>query len=291
MKKLFLFGAMLCALGMMVACKSSTKLIEQQESARYKNTGYEMVTAAEDSYRGRVNTVTERFYSVTSSDTAALYVLHHSYNEAGYRMHRELGSQQMLQASDYTYADGRLVGIEEMYTQYLSPTVMRNSYEKSNPTHIHYTHASNGFPATMVREMVSGDGDSIRKTTVFVCDAHGRVTEGREDCGGFITQYTYDESGRMVSIVTVGMSSGSNEYDAQGRVVKSHLTMGGESGTYTFSYNDHGDEADIILTMSDGNTQSVHYDYTYDSHGNWLTRNDGNILVRRTITYYIEKML
>ena len=288
MKKLFLLGAMVCALGMFSACKSSIKLIElieQQGQVRYKNTGYEMVTAAEDGYRGRVNTVTERFYSVTTADTAALHVLHHSYNEAGYRQHYELGSQQMLQTSDYEYADGRLVGIEEMYTQYLSPMVMRSSYEKSNPTHIHYTHAPNGFPATMVREMVSGDGDSIRTTLIFTCDTQGRVLEEHGDPLNKI--YTYDTEGRTVSVVTVGMSSGSNEYDAQGRLSKSHLTMGGESGTYTISYNNHGDPSDIILTVNNKD-QGFHYDYTYDTHGNWLTRNDGNLLIRRTITYYKE---
>ena len=192
----------------------------------------------------------------------------------------------MLQTSDYHYANGRLVGIEEMYTQYLSPTVMRNSYEKSNPTHIRYTHTSDGYPATMVREMVSGDGDSIRTTLVFTCDAQGRVLEEHGD--PLNNTYSYDTEGRMVSVVTVGMSSGSNEYDAKGRVAKSHLTMGGETAIYTFKYNDHGDASDIILTVSDGNSSSFHYDYTYDTHGNWLTRNDGNLLVRRSITYYGE---
>ena len=245
-----------------------------------------MVTAAEDGYRGRVNTVTERFYSVTSSDTAALYVLHHSYNEAGYRLHRELGSQQMLQASEHSYTDGLLVGIEEMYTQYLSPTVIRNSYEKSNPTHIRYTHTSNGYPATMVREMVSGDGDSIRTTLIFTCDAQGRVLEEHGDPLNNI--YTYDTDGRMVSVVNIGWGNGTYEYDALGRVVKSEFAFGGESGTYTFIYNEYGDELEATLTSSNGNSQSVHYDHTYDTHGNWLTRNDGNIMVRRTITYYKE---
>ena len=268
------------------ACGGSKSLTQQQSSVLYKNTGYEMVTAAEDYYRGKVYKITERFYQVNSSDTAALYVLHHNYNEAGYRLHRELGSQQMLQTSDYHYANGRLVGIEEMYTQYLSPTVMRNSYEKSNPTHIRYTHTSDGYPATMVREMVSGDGDSIRTTLVFTCDAQGRVLEEHGD--PLNNTYSYDTEGRMVSVVTVGMSSGSNEYDAKGRVAKSHLTMGGETAIYTFKYNDHGDASDIILTVSDGSSSSFHYDYTYDTHGNWLTRNDGNLLVRRSITYYGE---
>ena len=32
--------------------------------------------------------------------------------------------------------------------------------------------------------------------------------------------------------------------------------------------------------------EHAHYDYTYDSHGNWLTRTNGNTIIRRKITYY-----
>ena len=251
--------------------------------AQYKNTGYDYVTAKEDNLHGAVNEITEQYFGVGRGDTVALYTAHQRYTRDGLRLHRELAGVQVLDEYDYQYVDGRLVLVVNTYTEYKSPALLMDEYTRQSVRRTSYSHTLDGCPAMKVLNMVSGDGDTISDTLFFVCDAQCRVIEER---GKSVKRYVYDEEGKMVSSAAIGANKCSYSYDAQGHVVKNELTYGVETGTFVFCYNDHGFESDITLTTDDGLHQSMHYDYTYDRHGNWVTRSDGTTMIRRTITYY-----
>ncbi len=261
-----------------------TALLPQCVWAQYKHTTYDLVTAQEDNYLGAVNEITEAYFKPDGKDTVALYTAHHRYTKDGLRLHRELVGPQVLDAYDYQYANGRLVAMENLYTQYKSPTLLATEYTGQSLRHTVYTYTSDGCPAMKVLSLISGDGDTISDTTRYVCDKECRIVEQIGDMG---CRYEYDEVGRVVTSIneTYGYSS-HNEYDKLWHLTKMTITEGTQTATYVFSYNSNGFESDIYYTDSDGNQQSVHYDYTYDSHGNWLTRSDGTTLIRRTITYF-----
>ena len=174
--------------------------------------------------------------------------------------------------------------MENLYTQYISPTSLATEYTRQSLRHTVYTYTLDGCPAMKVLGLISGDGDTISDTTRYVCDKECRIVEQIGDMG---CRYEYDEVGRVVTYVneTYGYSSHS-EYDKLSHLTTATLTQGTQTATYVYSYNSNGFESDIYYSDSDGNQQSVHYDYTYDSHGNWLTRSDGTTLIRRTITYF-----
>lgn len=252
--------------------------------AQYKNTFYDQITASEDNLLGKVKDVTESYYNMHGSDTTAMYRAHQRYTHDGLREHHELVGHQVLDAYDYQYTDGRLVYVENTYTQYISPTILSNQYEKTNKRYDHYTHTADGCPEKRVHSMVNDDGDSIEATTFFQCDPSCRILAST---GVFAKSFHYDELGRIDSCAYENTGSTSTyEYDELWHITKISFTEGTLSGSIVYSYNTNGFEEDVEYSDSDGNRQHVHYDYTYDNHGNWLTRSDGSTLIKRKITYY-----
>lgn len=259
-------------------------LLPQCVWAQYKHTLYDQVTAAEDQLFGAVNEITEEYFKLDGKDTVALYTAHHSYTMDGLRLHRELVGPQVLDAYDYKYANGRLIAMENLYTQYTSPTLLSAKYTQQSRRLSTYFYTADGCPAMKVLSFISGDGDTISDTTRFVCNKECRIVE---EIGAMKCHHEYDKFGSVVTSVSESYGYASHsEYDKLAHLTKATLTQGTQTATYVYSYNTNGFESDIYYSDSDGNQQSVHYDYTYDSHGNWLTRSDGTTLIRRTITYF-----
>lgn len=105
----------------------------------------------------------------------------------------------------------------------------------------------------------------------------------------------YDNKGR-ISEIKVGIDRLGGgykyEYDNNGRVKieVSLLSLLGNTAEMRnqFFYNNKGQIVKKILTTNDGAEQTIIYsDYTYDSHGNWISRKkDGSTIETRTIEYY-----
>ena len=84
---------------------------------------------------------------------------------------------------------------------------------------------------------------------------------------GITTQYDYDTDGRMIKRTT--------------------LDNGVVTRTETFTYNDHGDLIEYQQTSpNDDDPLIIIKEYTYDSHGNWITCTSNLYYEQRTITYY-----
>ena len=99
------------------------------------------------------------------------------------------------------------------------------------------------------------------------------------------TFYTYIRAGHLVTR-SGSYYSNTFEYDNQGNLTKFVLKNDNFTREIIYVRNHHGDITEYQRTDSDGTTEYHHYEYTYDNHGNWLTRTEGICITTRKITYY-----
>ncbi|MBO7101263.1 MAG: hypothetical protein J6V98_04500 [Bacteroidales bacterium] len=143
-------------------------------------------------------------------------------------------------------------------------------------------------------------------TAHFQCDELCRIIMEKE-INEDSTFYTYDREGHLVTR-SGNYYSNTFEYDNQGNLTKFVLKNGNftreiiysrnlhgditeyqrtdSDGATEYHHYDHGDITEYQRTDSDGATEYHHYEYTYDNHGNWLTRTEGICITTRKITYY-----
>jgi YD repeat-containing protein len=96
------------------------------------------------------------------------------------------------------------------------------------------------------------------EAALFRYDAFGRLVAA--DVGGRLTSYGYDDAGRL-SVLVDPSGETRYAYDALGRVVA--------AGGVSFAYSENG-----LTRATEANGDVV--DYTYDSHGNLLSFNQGD---------------
>ncbi|MGH9424178.1 MAG: RHS repeat-associated core domain-containing protein, partial [Thermoanaerobaculia bacterium] len=123
------------------------------------------------------------------------------------------------------------------------------------------------------------DGDNTPfYTEQMTRDDAGRITEKVETIAGASTtsDYTYDNAGRLTTVSTNGVNSGTYTYDANSNRVSKTMPSGSESGTYdaqdrittyagaTYTQTPTGD----LQSRTDSSGTAT---YTYDELGNLLT--------------------
>ena len=99
------------------------------------------------------------------------------------------------------------------------------------------------------------------------------------------TFYTYNSAGHLATM-SGNYYSNSFEYNKQGRLTREVHINGAYKSITEYIRNEHGDVTEYKRTSSDSTTGHHHYEYTYDNHGNWLTRREGSSITTRKITYY-----
>jgi RHS repeat-associated protein len=109
----------------------------------------------------------------------------------------------------------------------------------------------------------------------YVRDANGRIAEKTEEIEGVTThyEYRYDQAGRLVEVLTDGVSSASYDYDPNSNRLLYDGDLGTESGSYddqdrmlTYAGADYAytDAGDLHSRTAGAQTTS----YTYDELGN-----------------------
>src|SRR5207248_6850219 len=111
---------------------------------------------------------------------------------------------------------------------------------------------------------------SVQKT--FTYDAQNNL-KAVTDARGKLTQYSYDTSGNLTSIVQDGQQVFGATYNAQGQMLTS--TDGNQKQT-TYTYDTSGNLASVTAPDPDGAgpLQASKTTYTYDAMGNVLTKVD-----------------
>nr|MDT0657877.1 RHS repeat-associated core domain-containing protein [Micromonospora sp. DSM 115978] len=131
------------------------------------------------------------------------------------------------------------------------------------------------------RTVTSYHGDHVRTTppagetaTTVWSDVRGKTTSlwqhhGPAPTGGYDeTQYTYQPTGRIASVIDASGNTWTYGYDIRGRQVE---VSDPDKGSTTFTYNDYGD----LETVTDSELNTLAR--TYDRLGRLLTVRDGTV--------------
>lgn len=111
-------------------------------------------------------------------------------------------------------------------------------------------------------------------TSHIQCDELCRITM-EEKPNTDSNFYTYDSAGHLVTM-SGRYYLNTFEYDKQGNLTKCVHKNGAYKCITEYVRNEHGDVTEYKRTASDGTDEHHHYEYTYDNHGNWLTRREGS---------------
>ena len=198
------------------------------------------------------------------------------FNKEGQLLLRNSLWHEEFPYSEYHYSDGRLIEVTS-WSQVASVTVK-----------YHYS------PDGCIEQLVTcfyEDGKPVGcDTTKYHCDSQCHITMEIFHDFKDTVRCTYDENGRMTTWCNWERCAEGCDgcttylYDDQGRLVKEQHRHRYSNGDKEYVYNEEGYVSDYSDTFA--YTEHTHYEYTYDSHGNWLTRRNGNTLVKRKITYY-----
>ena len=128
------------------------------------------------------------------------------------------------------------------------------------------------------------DGEKIEGQEAHIqCDELCRIIMKERDLDS--TFYTYDSAGHLATM-SGNYYSDTYEYDKHGNLTREVIINGEYTCITTYIRNEHGDVTEYRRTASDGTNEYYRYEYTYDNHGNWLTRIEGTSITTRKITYY-----
>lgn len=178
--------------------------------------------------------------------------------------------------SKYLYTNGRLTEVRSW------------SDVDSTTTRYHYSH--NGCLSYAVTYLFENGNPKVYDTTKYHCDSLCRITMEIFHSFKDTVRCTYDENNNIVTWCNWERCDEGCDgctrfiYDDLGRLVKEQHRHRFSNGDKVYTYNEEGYVSDYTVTFAF--EEHIHYDYTYDSHGNWLTRTNGNTIVRRKITYF-----
>lgn len=145
-----------------------------------------------------------------------------------------------------------------------------------------YTYNAKGQKIEVATTIDAGM-DPVRNR--FTYNAQGQVSKEESYLGKDLLEriiYTNDQAGRPIRLLHYN-SDGTfairveKRYDAQGRCI-AESEFGDErtttpSSTITYTYDQQGHMTSMAMTSpAEDIHETVHYRYTFDSHGNWITR-------------------
>ena len=163
--------------------------------------------------------------------------------------------------------------------------------------------ALKGDVYAMQDSVIYGNGSAVQSETHYTIDEHGNILQVKMLNEGRLTgemTYEYDERGYQTSQVTknsngavVGSFAINNEFDSQGRLVKTVAKDAehGTEATTTYTYHDNGMEAGYVTESSsgtvteeafdengfrtlqrqqakDGTENVIHFEWSFDGNGN-----------------------
>ena len=121
-------------------------------------------------------------------------------------------------------------------------------------------------------------------TTNFTYDIFGRITSRTNDRSG-VTEYSYypnntTGSHRRNKLQSIQISP----------AVDNNSNYTDKTQTYTYTYDEYGDEASVEYT--EGNSYSMEVDFTRDAYGRITSKtSDGSVPVIQTFTYNMRNLL
>ena len=210
-------------------------------------------------------------FLIFDKDTVRFATIHLFFNRQGQLIQRNSFEDYEDSFIEYHYTDDKLSMV----------TCWRKIYfEESHFDTTFYYYTPYGCP----EKYVSGNN-----TTLLLCDSLCHITMEINNYQDTV-HCTYDEYGRIVKWCNWERCDEGCDgcttyiYDNQGRLVKKQHRHRYSNGDEEFFYNGEGDVSDSKDTFGLG--EQIHYEYTYDGHGNWLTRRHRLYVTQREITYY-----
>ncbi|MBR5148314.1 MAG: VCBS repeat-containing protein [Bacteroidaceae bacterium] len=185
------------------------------------------------------STFRDKPYRVVGKNKYATYAYDEYGNVTGY-----------LRAYDSKY--GRVA------TYYDKGLIVRNYLSYNGNGNLYYTYDNYG-------NMISEKYNSTVAWELLEQNARGQVV--RERKGGVVTTYTYDNCGRVTSIVAPNIVSLHYTYDGDGNVLTKTDAINNQSIEYTY---DHFMRL-VSWTVNDNSTHSITYDATT---GNIISKSD-----------------
>lgn len=227
-------------------------------------------TTESEGLRGKVKEVEVQEVMVpTDNVTNYIDTIFLHFNEEGQLLQRNSIWEEEFPFSDYQYTNGRL-----------TKQISWNWSRKDSITN-HYYYSSDGCLEHVVilsyehGRIWHSDTDYVR------CDAQCRII--MELIPDTIS-YTYDVDGNLT--LFNGYDGYTRYiYDDKGRLVKKMSRHIGHCDE-NYTYNAQGDVEEYTFIYSTGDKEVTHFEYTYDNHGNWISRKSGINIIRRRITYY-----
>ncbi|MBR1549919.1 MAG: hypothetical protein IJ634_04710 [Bacteroidales bacterium] len=143
-----------------------------------------------------------------------------------------------------------------------------------------YTYDADGCPTRQIARLYDGND------TIYYTCKDGLIVEERSRLD--TTQYRYNADRRMASETVHGATT-YFDYDAHGHLTKQTMQNGDFVRTETNTYNAEGNVVEYRqYTNTDNDTLVLQYEYTYDSHGNWMTCTGNEFREEQDIIYYDE---
>ena len=198
------------------------------------------------------------------------------FNEEGLLIERNSLWDEEYPYSKYLYTDGKLTEVK--------------SWSSVDSTTTQYHYSPDGCVSYAVTYFYEHGNLVEYDTSKYRCDSLCRITMEIFHNSKDTVRCTYDRHGRMTKWCNWERCAEGCDgcttyiYDSQGRLVQEKHRHRYSNGDKIYRYNPQGDVSDYADTFA--TEESTHYEYIYDSHGNWLTRTNGNTIIRRKITYY-----
>lgn len=214
---------------------------------------------------------TEEWQEVETLDDGEVVkdTLYQRYDKYGYVIEIVSLRQEEYPSWAYIkYKDGRIN--EMMYKSW------------SDSMRIIYRYTPDGCPKEVIYDYFDGTDND---TTFIRCDAQGRITSEHGKLASNVN-YIYNAQGLLVKHIYENGDTLHYIYNENGQIIKTIYESGSMVRTRTFVRNQYGDIVDEYVTETDGEKNHHHFDYTYDTHRNWLTCRSGKTVTTRKITYY-----
>ncbi len=191
----------------------------------------------------------------------------YEYNKDGWLKSETIAGQK----TSYTYyGNGKIKTVTYPDGQTDSYTYDKNGYvstvtdEEGNVTTYHYDAAGNMTKVT----------DALNYSVTYTYDKHGRVIKVT-DANNNTESYVYDANGNCIRKTNAEGTVFHMKYDILGRLTSISVSVGEETLTNTYTYNEAGQVTSV--TDAEGNTTTA----TYDAYGNLMQVSDST----GTMTY------
>lgn len=233
-------------------------------------TNYTPITTATEGLRGPVKELelVELNRGYSEPEPVSMDTLYMHFDQTGRLLERN-----SLWHAEYPYE--RYIYSGDLLTEMIF-------WNQSDTIHMFFHYTTKGCLETVLWKYKNENDEMTENTTYIQCDEMCRII--KEEDNNKSTFYTYNQTGQLATM-SGSYYSNTYEYDEQGNLTKCVLRNGDYTGITTYIRNSYGDVTEYHRTAY-GTDENHHYKYTYDRHGNWLTRSEGSDITTRKITYY-----